>query len=166
MQENEVIFDLSTDGLNPMNNRIIGITTKCNSEERIFSNRNEQLMLIAFCEYLRSRRFTKIVGFNIDEFDLPMLIIRCIKHRVAIPSVVHESIDLRKVVFNGKERCRGKLIEFQKLLGVNFPESRYRKLDMYLMWGSPDINDLREFLLQDVRITARLLEQVQEVGLV
>jgi DNA polymerase elongation subunit (family B) len=160
------VFDLSTMGLQPVKHRIIGITTKCAEEERIFANRDERTLLIIFWEYIRSMRFTELIGFNSSEFDIPMLIVRSVIHKVPISDIVHKSIDLRKVVFNGVENKCGKLTEFQELLGIEFPESRYRKMDMFLLWSTPEMHELEQFLLRDVKVTWTLYEHTREAGLI
>jgi DNA polymerase elongation subunit (family B) len=127
---------------------------------------DERALLCAFWEYVRARKFSKVVGYNIDQFDLPMLIIRGLKHGIAIGSIVKNSLDLRKKVFFGADNHRGKLWEFQELLGIKFPYSRFHKTDMYLMWSTPDIFELQQFLLRDVKITWQLYVQAREAGLV
>lgn len=168
MNEDEkvLVFDLATMGLEPIKHRIIGITTKCDFEERIFANRDERLLLVMFWEYVRSMKFTKLVGFNSDEFDIPMLMVRSVIHKVPMADVIHDSVDLRKVVFNGLGNKCGKLTEFQELLGIEFPESRYRKMDMFLLWSTPELHDLEQFLLRDVKVTWSLFEHTKEAGLI
>jgi uncharacterized protein YprB with RNaseH-like and TPR domain len=165
-KENVLVFDLATMGLEPIKHRIIGITTKCGTDERIFANKDEKALLVAFWEYVRSMRFTKLVGFNSDEFDIPMLIMRSVIHKVPIDDIIHRSIDLRKLVFNGINHKCGKLVEFQELLGIEFSESRFRKMDMFLLWSMPELYELREFLLRDVKITWILYEHTRESGLI
>jgi len=166
IDENVLVFDLSTEGLNPLKCRIIGITTKDSTNERIFAKRQERELLVEFWQHINNGNYTQIVGYNSDDFDLPFLIIRSLKHGVKMCPIIRNSIDLRKTVFYGNNNRRGKLVEFQELMGVNFPESRYRKLDMYLMWSTPEIHDLQEFLLRDVKITWELYQHARETGLV
>lgn len=163
-KEKILVFDLSTTGLRPLNDRILGITCKSLDEEKIFSSENEQELLERFWNYVEKNGFNKLVGYCIHSFDIPMLNIRSLKYCITIPPVIKESIDLRKVLFNGMNQ-HGRLIEFQELLGIRFPQSHFQKRDMFLMWTNPDIYDLREYLLRDVKITWNLLMQARSAGI-
>lgn len=163
--EKTLVFDVSSEGLDPLRHRIIGITTKTLTSERIITERDEKKLLENFWAYIRRNQFEKIVGFNSSNFDVHMLIIRSVKHKVAFADLRGKLYDLRKAIF-GDEHARGTLREFQELLELNFPESRYRKLHMSLLWEAPQLTELREFLLQDVKITWKLYEHVSEAGLI
>jgi len=74
------------------------------------------------------------------------------------------SVDSAKGVFNG-ERMKGKLEDFQGLLDIQFPESRYAKMHMSVLWEAGDLTDLQQFLLRDVKITWKLYENMEVAGL-
>ncbi len=161
----ELIFDLSTEGLEPVKHRIVGITTKTALEERIFTSRDEKKLLEDFWIYMKEKNFEKIVGFNSDNFDIPMLIIRSIKHNIKTINIKGKSLDLRKVLF-GEQHKKGTLQDFQNLLGITFVENGYSKMHMSLLWEVNTLKNLEENLLQDVRITWKLYLRIKEVGLI
>ena len=156
-----MVFDLSTEGLEPLQHRIIGVTTKTVKEERIFTDRDEKILLESFWNYIKENNFNRIVGFNSDCFDIPMLITRSIKHRVSIAKIKGKCIDVRKKITYKK----GTLDDFRQLLGIEFPESRYAKMHMSLLWEDDNLNNLKDFLLRDVRVTWELYKHVDEAGL-
>ena len=165
-EEKVLVFDLSTEGLEPVKHRIIGITCKTASEEKIFADRNEKKILTAFWEYIKSQQFNRIVGFNSVEFDVPMLNIRSMKNHVNVVQIELIHIDMRKVIFNGRENKKGTLKEFGELLNVKLDDHGYGKMHMSLLWERPDLMNLRECLLGDVRITWALYEHAKEVQLI
>ena len=163
---NPLIFDLSTEGLEPAKHRIVGITCKSMKEEQIFASRNEREALVAFWEYVKANSFDKLIGFNSDEFDVPMLIIRSMKYKIPMEHIADRHLDLRKVLFFGGERKKGTLKEFGELLGVKNDDHGYGKIHMYLLWSRPDLPNIRDCLLGDVRITWALFEHAKEAQII
>ncbi len=161
-----VFFDIGTKGLKPFEDRIIIITLMYGDEEVIFTNRDEATILKQFWKYLRRNNFKKIVGFNSDVFDIPMLVIRSIKHRIKMMDLTGRSLDIRKVIISDRDNRKGKLQDFKKLLDIEFEPSGYYKMHASILWEDPDNKELREFLLQDVRITWTLCRRLIEVGLI
>lgn len=166
-----VAFDLSTEGLNPMQDRIIGITVKTATEERIFAERDEKVMLKQFWDYIKQKEFSRFVTFNGWRFDWKMLLLRSIKHRVKMVDIRESHVDLREVVFGSnldERKIKGKLCDFQDLLGINFVNNGYEKMHMSLLWDDKarQLRGLNEFLLRDVKVTWKLYEYVKEAGLI
>lgn len=161
---NVIVFDLSTEGLEPLKHRIIGITTKTATEEKIFTHRDEKKVLEDFWSYINENEFEKFVGFNSNNFDIPMLIVRSIKHKVRMYNIKEKSVDLRNKIF-GDEHKKGTLHNFQELLDIKYVEEGYAKMHMSLLWQAGHLKDLKEYLLRDVRITWKLYENLLEVGL-
>lgn len=162
---NVIVFDLSTEGLEPVKHRIIGISVKTSLEERIFTSREEKHLLEMFWAYMRNKDFDKIIGFNSDNFDIPFLIVRSIKHKLPILKIRNKSIDLRKIIF-GDEHKKGTLSDFQHLLGIEIVENGYAKMHMSLMWERDNMKNLKECLLNDVRITWKLYLRLRGAGLI
>ena len=165
-KNNYCVFDLSTEGLEPLKHRILGITTKTEDEERIFTQRDEKALLSEFWAYVEAKQFQRLIGFNSDNFDVPMLIVRSIKHKVEIPCIKDKLVDLRKVIIGYTEHRKGTLDDFKDLLEISFFDSRYRNMHMSLLWETEDIPKLREFLLRDVKVTWQLYEHVSGAGLI
>ncbi len=161
----EVVFDISSEGLEPIQHRIIGISVKTALEERIFTSRNEKHLLEMFWAYMRNKNFDKIIGFNSDYFDIPMLVVRSIKHKIPMIKLRDKSIDLRRVLFGG-EKKKGTLTDFQNLLGIEIVENGYAKMHMSLMWERDNMEKLKEYLLNDVRITWKLYLILRRAGLI
>ena len=163
MEKNILVFDLSTEGLDPKKHRIIGITTKTKSEERVFAYTDEAQILQEFWNYIKYNKFNRIVGFNSHAFDVPVIILRSIKHSVQTQDIKHISVDLRELTVGNFGK--GKLSDFQVMLDIEFPESRYKKMHMSILWAVPGLQELKDFLLRDVKITWELYNYIAEGGI-
>jgi len=73
----ELIFDLETTGLDPFSDQIVAIGYSLGGRTSVLMN-GEKEMLARFAEALK--KADRIVGFNITDFDIPFLLIRCMKH--------------------------------------------------------------------------------------
>ncbi len=161
----EVVFDISSEGLEPIQHRIVGISVKTALEERIFTSRDEKHLLEMFWAYLRNQKCDRLIGFNSDNFDIPMLIVRSIKHKIPMIGLKDKSIDLRKVIF-GDQHKKGTLEDFQHLLDIKITQNGYAKMHMSLMWEKDNMKNLQECLLNDVRITWQLYLILWRAGLI
>lgn len=95
-----------------------------------------------------------------------MLVIRSIKNDVHIPIKIRKKhVDLRKIIFGGEEKKRGKLYDFANLMGITFGTSDYAKMHMSLLWAGKNLPELKEYLLRDVYITWDLYLHVKKTGL-
>lgn len=161
--EKVLAVDLSTEGKNPLKDRILGISTKSLLEEKIFANREELVILTQFLGY--AKHFDKIVGFNSDEFDVPFLIVRSIKNKLTIPNLKGKLLDIRKIITVNSNYQKGTLTDFQELLEIKFSDSRYKKMHMSLLWEG-DFPSVKEFMMRDTKITWELYDYLKEAGLV
>ena len=162
-----VCFDISSEGLDVLEHRIIGITAVSGQQQRIFAERDEKELIKKFWRYLEYEKFLVVVGFNSANFDLPILIVRSIKNGVEIPKLNIKWVDLRQVIFGKSEYRKGTLNDFAKMMGMVFPENSYQKMHMSLLWDEEiSLPRLREFLLRDAKITWKLYRHVKEARLI
>ena len=162
-----LVFDISSEGLEPLQHRIVGITIKTELEEKIFTDREETKVLVDFWKYLNDNNFEMIIGFNSEGFDVPFLLVRSVKYGLKMANVKDKFMDLRKMIF-GDEHRKGKLQDFQNLLGIEKLKSGFAKSHMSLLWDEKarHIENLNDLLLQDVRITWELYLKMKEVGMI
>lgn len=120
-------------------------------------------MLYRFWAYLREGRHDAFITFNGDEFDIPFLIIRSMKYSVPISDLSNNSVDLRKILFNGC-KLKGKLSDFYSVLDIEPTKTGFTKQHMSVLWEEPQLLKLRETLLEDVKLTWELYKRYCEVG--
>ncbi len=135
--------------LNPIDSKIIAIgLKKKDGEPVVFMGSDEAELLSQFWnEISKSKSLsTKIVGFNIKDFDLPFLVTRSFVNNVGItPFILKEVLDLREKLSAYKfGNVRGKLKEFGGFLSIGkmdmdggdvakeYWEGNHKKIEAYL----------------------------------
>ena len=145
--------------INPLDSRIVAIGVKTGDEKaKIIRLGSEEKMLAEFWnEVLKFRetyRNGKLVGFNVKDFDLPVLVTRSFINNVKIvPFSIKEVVDLREKLSAFKfGNVRGKLKEFGELIGVELYEgadgSKVAELCFAEEWKK-----IEEYLAKDIEIT-------------
>ena len=157
-----VVFDISTEGLEPTKHRIVGVTVKTEKEEKVITSRDEKEVLYRFWAFLREGRFDAYITFNGDHFDIPFLIIRSIKYNVPVFDLLQKSVDMRQILFNGSG-LKGKLCNFYEVLGMEQSKTGFSKQHMSVLWEEPQLLKLKETLLEDVKLTWELYKRYAEV---
>jgi uncharacterized protein YprB with RNaseH-like and TPR domain len=96
-------FDIETTGLHSIEDRILCISVM-NTESNIpitFYGEDERKTLEQFLTSVKNSE--KLIGFNIDTFDVPFIVCRCLVNTVNIGEFLNKNfIDLRKVVSSFK----------------------------------------------------------------
>ena len=115
--------------LDPLTGRVLAIgllEIEC-GEFRVIGQEDEGALLSEFWQACRGAMGTMnlMVGFNSYQFDLPFLIRRSWKHRIAVPLGIrrgrywgHEMIDVRDEWQLGDRMARGSLDSIAKHMGV------------------------------------------------
>jgi uncharacterized protein YprB with RNaseH-like and TPR domain len=119
-------FSLDEEGkkklLNPIDSRIVAIGLKYSGENKIISGKEKKMLEDFWLEWklIKKNPLVKVVGFNINSFDIPFLVTRSLIHNVPIiPFTLKEIIDLREKISAYKYgRVRGTLKEYARLIGA------------------------------------------------
>lgn len=159
-----IVFDIETDGLNPLENRITAIGIKTDKQEIVIMEEDERRMLERFWTFLSRFDKFRLIGFNNFNFDQYFLNIRCFKHNVKILDVKGRTIDLRFVLSNGNRFKNGKLGEYAFLLGFK----KYSDLGGELVvdaWKNRKLGIIEKYLRQDLKITYAIMLRCGEIGL-
>lgn len=161
-----VIFDIETTGLNPVKDRITAIGVKNGFGEDALIDKDEKYILEEFWKMVRRKYpYLRLVGFNCLSFDIPFILIRSFKHGVKVFDIRGKVIDLRYVLSHGNRYQQGKLEEYAKLIGLSTKYNGYNGSDAVKLWEANKLNELREYVLSDVKITFGVYQRVKEVGL-
>ena len=159
--------------LDPLTGRVAAIglmeNAECgmqNAEFRIIAAEDEAEMLQEFWDATRGEmgRIHQLIGFNSNSFDLPFLIRRSWKHRVAVPFGIRrgrwwgdEMVDLRDEWQLGDRQARGSLDAIAKHLGIGAKNGH--GADFAKLWQS-DRAKAVEYLRNDLELTARLADVI------
>ena len=161
--------DKRAEFLNPIDSKIVAIGLRFEGKNTIFlSLDDEKKILEDFWAEWSSRRKGNnsfgIVGFNICDFDLPMLVGRSFVHNVTIsPFVLKDIIDLRQKLSAYAYRPRGKLKEYASLIGLKVGEENGSMVAEWVAKGKA--NELGKYLESDLSITDELFKRADTLNI-
>lgn len=153
--------------LDPLTGRVLAIgyhEAGLNEVKVIFNDANEAALLRDWWQVVRGDmgRVHQLIGFNCHLFDLPFLIRRSWKHRVAVPVGIRhgrywsdEMVDLRTEWQLGDRQARGSLDSIAKHLGLGGKSGDGKQFAE--MWKA-DRDAAMKYLANDLELTARIAE--------
>ena len=155
--------------INPIDSSIVAIGIKRDGHEIvILRDEDEAKMLREFWEAVAAFRKTagtsRIVGFNIKDFDLPVLVTRSFINNVKIvPFNLKEVVDLREKLSAYKYgNVRGKLKEFAELIGMEILEDVDGSKVAELCWKG-EWDKITAYLRRDIEITEAIHKRTVEL---
>lgn len=160
----DIIFDVESDGLNPLQNRLTAVGVKTSKWEYVIMEDDEAKLLDRFWKFLGKFEYFRLIGFNNFQFDNYFLNIRSFKHNVKIIDCRNNLLDLRNVLAFGGKFKNGKLEDYAGLLG----EQKYAGLTGELVvdaWKNKKLAIIEKYLRQDLRMTFKIYERCKEIGL-
>ena len=146
--------------LDPITGRVVAIGLLDGDGFRILHDEDEAAVLREFWNVCRGEmgRIHEMVGFNTHLFDLPFLVRRSWKHRVAVPRGIRrgrywseDMVDLRDAWQLGDRMARGSLDAIAKHLGVGAKNGDGK--DFAKLWQS-DRAKAVEYLRNDLELTS------------
>ena len=152
--------------LDPLTGRVVavGLLYPDSGEFVVLGDDDEAATLREFWNVCRGQqgRINQLVGFNTHLFDLPFLIRRSWKHRVAVPFGIRrgrywsdEMVDLRDGWQLGDRMAKGSLDVIAKHLGVGAKNGNGKAFAE--LWAS-DRAQAVAYLRNDVQLTAKVAE--------
>ena len=166
MQRQSIIVDIETSGLSPLNDRIVAIGVKKGKEGMIITDKDEGNLLAQFWGYLKEQGHYRLISFNGYQFDIPFIIIRSFKHNVIVEQISQKTIDLRLILANGNKYAKGTLDDYAKLMGIKSKLEGMGGSDIPILWEEGKIAEIKAYLQEDLRITSKIFERCEEIGLI
>jgi uncharacterized protein len=149
--------------LNPIDSRIVAIGIRHEEKNYLFMQKDEKELLQEFWDKWRELFFyntnSRVVGFNIQYFDMPFIVTRSLINNVVIqPFSLKVLIDLReKINAYRYGKSRGKLKDFAQSLGIeteNIDGSAIPRLCQEENWEK-----IKVYLEKDLLLTDKLFER-------
>lgn len=152
--------------LNPIDSKIIAIGLKKKDIEPVVIMGNDEPSLLAdfWKEIGKSKSpSTKLVGFNIKDFDIPFLVTRSFVNNVEIvPFVLKEIVDIREKLSAYKfGNVRGKLKEFADFLSIDKADMEGDKVAEEYWAGNTA--RIAKYLRKDLEITEAVYQRIMRL---
>lgn len=149
--------------LNPIDSKILAIGIKTDTMEEIILTESETKTLNRFWrvhEALSNEGYHYLTGFNIKNFDIPMLTARSFINNVEIfPFIVKNLIDIREYLDAFKYgKTRGKLKEYGLYLG--FESMEVDGSDIAKLYYNDKNDIIEKYLRNDLRITKAIFKRL------
>ena len=153
--------------LNPIDSRIVAIGMKRHAKEPIvLIGGDEAELLSGFWKEIAKNKGTptKIVGFNIKEFDIPFIVTRSfIKNVEIVPFLLKEIMEIREKLAAYKYgQTRGKLKEYAELLNIETIGGMDGSHVAELYWKG-ETKKIEDYLKKDLEITEALYQRLMRL---
>lgn len=161
------VIDIESDGLDPKEGRIICIGAKDADSGRtvVFHDEDEKQMLEDFMEYYHNNDFGELIGYNVL-FDFRFIFARCLKHGIKsngfFKSIITDLMAIMKSVRNIYSYNKpGTLDEWSLFLFESGKIPLAGNIGELYRQGK--VSEIIQYNRQDVELTFRLWERVQQV---
>jgi len=152
--------------LDALTGRVLAIGTLEAGKFECLADDDEPALLRKFWAFVQSPEsgLQRIIGFNCNSFDLPFLVRRSWKHRIALPLGLREGrywgrevVDLRDTWQLGDKQSKGSLDAIAKHLGVGAKTGS--GLDFAALW-IVDKKKALEYLNNDLILTQKIAQRL------
>jgi uncharacterized protein YprB with RNaseH-like and TPR domain len=155
--------------LNPIDSKIIAIGIRHDNKNLIFMGEEKSILenfWKAWYEIRTDNPLTKVIGFNITDFDMPFITARSFINNVKIiPFTLKYILDLRDKISAYKSgKVRGKLKEFAALMNLEIKEVDGK--DMARLYSEKKYETIKDYLINDLIITERIYERAKETNII
>jgi len=165
-EENHVTDYIRNAALDALSGQVLCIGYRLERDEPAILSSDadgEAAMLRQWWELLNTwERQPRLIGFNCKAFDLPFLIKRSWRHRVAVPYWIRHGrywndliVDLREVWQLGDNRAHGSLGAISRHLGLG--EKTGNGADFANLWKT-NRQAAIDYCLQDVKLTQQVAD--------
>ena len=156
--------------LNPIDSKIIAIGLRHKNEDKIFLDEDEGKVLKEFWEEWKRIKTenpnTHIVGFNVNNFDLPFIVTRSFLHDIEIvPFTLKHILDVReKLNAYRYGKSKGKLSDYGKMMNLEL--LNLEGSDVARLCSEKDYETLRTYLKKDLEITEEVFKRIVKLNIV
>ncbi|MFH1650423.1 MAG: hypothetical protein ABIA93_07810 [Candidatus Woesearchaeota archaeon] len=166
----ETLDEKKAEFLNPLDSKIVAIGLRYKNENKVFLDLKDEKKILEdfWAEWSSIKRGNPsfaVVGFNINAFDLPMLVGRSFIQNVSVSAfVLKEIIDLRQKLSVYAYKPRGKLKEYAELVGLDIGPENGSMVANWVEQGKTEV--LSKYLKSDLEITDALFKRAENLNII
>lgn len=154
--------------LNPVDSKIVAAGIRHDGDEHIFMGEDEAELLENFWlkwgSIKQGSDKKKVVGFNIKNFDMQMLVGRSLANDVQIMSFTKgDLVDLRESLSCFGWKPKGTLEDYAELSDVETQDTE--SSEIHLMADNGEMDKIRSHLKADLRITEEVFQKARELNI-
>jgi len=153
---------------NPILSKVVAIGVRHKGVNTVYLSMDERSILDDFWDQWDKIKGTSygvaVVGFNINDFDIPMLIGRSFFNDVAIvPFTLKEIVDLRQRLAAFKYSPKGTLKEYAKHIGMTLSEFDGSMVAELVATGR--LAELKGYLERDLELTDAVFKRAEKLNI-
>lgn len=153
--------------LNPFDSRVIAAGIRADGENRIFTGDEKDILEEFWLEWSAVKQGderVKVVGFNVKNFDLNMLVGRSFIRGATIrPFKLNEIVDLREKLSAYKWRGKGTLRDYVLSSGLEPSKENGSKVAQWAKEG--DMESIKKHLKDDLVMTEKIFERAKDLNI-
>jgi predicted PolB exonuclease-like 3'-5' exonuclease len=160
--------------MSPITGRITAAGWITEGKPHVFIDKDERKIIDQFWRTMEAEavrqhglNFIRLVGFNIKDFDIHFILVRSLHHNVKIAKFNgRQTIDLREHLANFKTYMRkGSLNDYARLIKIDGKYKDIKGEEVPLLWKEGKLEDLENYLKQDLLMTEALYLKCKELGI-
>lgn len=173
-----ISFDIETTGIDPFEKkaRVTCIGVCENGNLRVFYHKQEKKLLQQFIDYVEQNKIALWTGYNINEFDIPYIIYRCLKHKMNLKGkhimTLHYGADKwtnpyrtdTAPIFKKNYKQFRKLQEVLEFLGLDVKTGT--GAEAITLWEEKRIKELLAYVENDALVEYQLFIYCEKNGLI
>lgn len=145
----------------------IGYRTDDMKKANATTSTEEKKLIKGFFRFVENEA-GPIVGFNSDNFDIPLLQRRCMMLNIPFSQTFQNTkrVDILRELMGYRKTGYKTLIEFAMAFGIPVNDQVADSSYIYEAWMNSDIDYIRDHCIQDVEITYQIYEMMRKANLI
>jgi len=150
-----------------MISQIVAIGVHDGITPSIMCTANEEDLINWFAAKLRAAKTSPLVGYNVREFDIPMLLFRAMKYRIKLPFPDKRSkqiVDIMDSPPIGGKWQQNTLCTLDDLAEHLYGKGKQTSgADVSKMWEAGDLGGIQAHCMEDILITHKIYNEFRGV---
>jgi len=173
-----ISFDIETTGIDPFDKKArVTVIGACeNGTIKSFFHLQEKKLLQTFIDYVEENKIALWTGYNINEFDIPYIVFRCLKHKMNLKGKHIMTLRYGADKWNNPYRTDtaplfkkgfNKFRKLQEVLSfLNLPLKTGTGVEAITLWEQKKYDELKAYVENDALVEYQLFIYCEKNGLI